>query len=261
MADGTGIAGFDATLQLARGCSAVSAGCANCFAMRAAHRLGSHGGINGVRYDGLTQLAGRRPVWTGKVRTAGPEELKQVFGWKKPRRILVGTMGDLFHPEVPDSALASLFWFMGASAGLIYGLYREHRFFLLTKRPKRALTFVRAWADSEDLEQRRRLFEETGHRYDWTDGPGFWPDVIPGVLIGASIEDQAAAETRLPALRAIAEAGCRCHQPSPYPEYCYSAPHRAARPRRLARRRPDRDGGPVTGPPRRRRPETAPAGR
>jgi protein gp37 len=72
MADNTKIEWCSATWNPVRGCSIVSKGCTNCYAMRQAHR--SHGA--GGAYEGLTKLTKGGPVWTGEVRTV-PELLEQ----------------------------------------------------------------------------------------------------------------------------------------------------------------------------------------
>ena len=97
MGDNSAIEWTDATWNPVRGCSIVSKGCTNCYAMRQAHR--SHGA--GGAYEGLTKLTKGGPVWTGEVRTV-PELLDQPLRWRRPRRIFVNSMSDLFHEKVPD---------------------------------------------------------------------------------------------------------------------------------------------------------------
>src|SRR5882672_6172025 len=96
MAD-TSIEWTDATWNPVAGCSVISAGCTNCYAMRMAARLDAMGV---EKYRGLTRKSGHRHVWTGKMRCdetalAAPE------AWAKPRRIFVNSMSDLFHEKVP----------------------------------------------------------------------------------------------------------------------------------------------------------------
>ncbi|KKK93658.1 hypothetical protein LCGC14_2690660, partial [marine sediment metagenome] len=88
------------------GCSRVSAGCDNCYAIRMANRIQATGNA------AYTATVKRRPLghalnhphqrldWTGIIHTL-PERLDQPIRWRKPRRIFVGSMSDLFHPSIP----------------------------------------------------------------------------------------------------------------------------------------------------------------
>lgn len=115
------------------GCSKVSDGCKNCYAERQAARL-TNIGVPG--YEKVTDIFGREhpeSYWTGK--TAFVESaLEKPLRWKKPRRIFVCSMGDLFHESV------SIKWF--------HEIYRimescqQHTFMLLTKRPAIAADFL-----------------------------------------------------------------------------------------------------------------------
>ena len=64
MAD-TSIEWTDATWNPVAGCTVISPGCTNCYAMRMAARLDAMGM---KKYRGLTRKSGKRAVWTGKVR-------------------------------------------------------------------------------------------------------------------------------------------------------------------------------------------------
>jgi len=107
-----------------RGCSIVSPGCTNCYAMKQAHRFSGAG----QPYDGLTKLTRGGPVWTGKVRTV-PDLLDQPLRWKKPRRIFVNSMSDLFHEAVSVEFILAVWAVMEASP--------QHTYQILTKRAKR----------------------------------------------------------------------------------------------------------------------------
>src|SRR5690348_3685922 len=114
----------DKTWNPVRGCSIVSPGCTNCYAMKFAHRF--HGA--GQAYEGLTTMSKGGPVWTGKVRLV-ENELHTPWHWKKPSRIFVNSMSDLFHDDVPDDFIAKV-WFVMANN-------QQHVFQILTKRPER----------------------------------------------------------------------------------------------------------------------------
>ena len=75
----------DMTWNPVTGCSIVSEGCTNCYAMAMAHRLESMGSEN---YKGLTRKSGGRPVWTGKI-NENPKSLEIPYRWGKPRRVFV----------------------------------------------------------------------------------------------------------------------------------------------------------------------------
>src|SRR6185437_239379 len=97
MADTT-IEWTDATWNPVAGCTVISPGCTNCYAMRMAARLDAMGV---KKYRGLTRRSGGRAVWTGKVRL-DEASLDAPRSWSKPRRIFVNSMSDLFHEGVPS---------------------------------------------------------------------------------------------------------------------------------------------------------------
>ena len=104
MADGTHIEWTDATWNPVTGCSVVSPGCTNCYAMKlAGTRLKHH-----PSREGLTRETKAGPVWTGEVRF-NREWLTQPLGWKRPRRIFVCAHGDLFAEGVPDEWIDQVF--------------------------------------------------------------------------------------------------------------------------------------------------------
>ncbi len=112
------------------GCSIVSAGCTNCYAMTMARRLEAMGTRG---YDGLTRESGGRAVWTGRVNLI-PEVLDKPKSWKKPRMIFVNSMSDLFHPDVPDEYIEHVFKVMLDTP--------QHTYQILTKRPFRMYEFM-----------------------------------------------------------------------------------------------------------------------
>src|ERR1700757_2236140 len=122
MAD-TSIEWTDATWNPVAGCTVISPGCTNCYAMRMAARLDAMGT---KKYRGLTRKSGKRAVWTGKVRL-DQKALDIPAGWKKPRRIFVNSMSDLFHEAVPAKFVAAVWDAMQATP--------QHTYQILTKRP------------------------------------------------------------------------------------------------------------------------------
>lgn len=81
----------DVTWNPVRGCALVSEGCRNCYAMKVAHRFSGAGGP----YEGLTEVGPAGPRWTGRARTV-PDALREPLLWRKPRRVFVNSMSDLF---------------------------------------------------------------------------------------------------------------------------------------------------------------------
>ena len=111
--DRTAIAWTDATWSPIRGCSRVSEGCRHCYAERQALRitrmdrgLGKPEGQGA--YDGLVREGGGEARWTGQVRLV-PELLDQPLRWRRPRRIFVNSMSDLFHDGVTNEQIAAVF--------------------------------------------------------------------------------------------------------------------------------------------------------
>ena len=120
----------DATWNPVAGCSVISPGCTNCYAMRMAARLEAMGV---EKYRGLTRKSGRRHVWTGKVR-CDPVALDAPRSWRKPRRIFVNSMSDLFHEEIPAEFVARVWSVMRDTP--------RHTYQILTKRPDRMLDVI-----------------------------------------------------------------------------------------------------------------------
>lgn len=183
----------DETWNPTVGCSRVSAGCDHCYAMGVAHRKMT------PRHRGLTILrpptASRPGIdWNGKVRLV-PEALDKPMGWRKPRRVFVDSMSDLFHPQVPFEFIAAVFGVMAACP--------QHTFQLLTKRPARMLEFF-AWVRAQPKKYASEtdaaiVVRELETRHFLTDGArDVWP--LPNVHLGVSVEDQATADERIPLL-------------------------------------------------------------
>ncbi|HUY05045.1 MAG TPA: phage Gp37/Gp68 family protein [Rhodocyclaceae bacterium] len=187
MADKTGIEWTDATWNVITGCSVVSPGCTNCYAMRlAGSRLMHH-----PSRAGLTRDTKAGPVWTGEVRF-NEQWLLQPLRWRKPRRIFVCAHGDLFHPSVPDAWRDRVF--------AVMALARWHTFQVLTKRTAQMAEYFGAGQgrggalDFSDAERRIEIAADAigGVR---SVGIGVLP--LPNVWLGTSAEDQPRADERL----------------------------------------------------------------
>ena len=194
----TNIEWTDETWNPTVGCSIVSPGCHNCYAMRMAKRLQS---MERPEYADVIDRGGR---WTGTVIEL-PERLDQPLKWKKPRRIFVDSMSDLFHESVSDKFIAAVFGVMGAA--------NWHTFQVLTKRPERAVEFFRwlvrqgdhhsATHDYVCLHHAQKLCDHAGLRHvsRGESLPAAWP--LPNVWLGVSCEDQKRADERIPLLLSL----------------------------------------------------------
>lgn len=157
----TSISWCDATWNILRGCSRVSTGCEHCYAEAQAGRFSGPG----QPYEGLVRKTTNGFRWTGKVQLI-EKDLMIPLRWKKPRRIFVNSMSDLFHEDVPDDWIDQIFAIM---------LQAEHTFQILTKRPERMARYVTRWL-----------------------APALTPQMLEHIWLGVSVENQATAEARIP---------------------------------------------------------------
>jgi protein gp37 len=183
MADGTLIEWTDASWQITTGCSVLSPGCTNCYAMRlAGTRMKHHASRVGLTID---SKAG--PVWNGEVRF-NEAWLDQPLRWKRSRRIFVAAHGDLFHEAIPDAWIDRVFAVMALSP--------QHTFQVLTKRAERMRDYVSNMGPGRRVERFiSAQFDISRSRYCWD---GKWP--LPNVWLGVSVEDQQRADERIPLL-------------------------------------------------------------
>jgi protein gp37 len=121
----TSIEWTDATWNPVAGCSIISPGCTNCYAMRMAARLEA---MKVEKYSGLTRRSAGRSVWTGSIRL-DEKSLDTPRMWSTPRRIFVNSMSDLFHEAVPTEFIARVWQVMRETP--------RHTYQILTKRPDR----------------------------------------------------------------------------------------------------------------------------
>lgn len=159
MTQKTKIEWTDRTWNPIRGCSPVSPGCANCYAARMALRLES---IGDKRYQGLAELRGKVPVFTGKLDFDG-DTLQKPLRTTKPSMWFVNSMSDLFHEDIPFETIDQVVDVMGQAYW--------HTFQVLTKRAQRMAEYFRSR-----------------------------PIVPKNVWLGVSVEDARRASERLPHL-------------------------------------------------------------
>lgn len=194
MGDKTGIEWADATWNIVTGCSVISPGCENCYAMRdAAGRLQDK-----PSYKGLTNRHGK---WTGEVRF-NEHLLDQPLRWRRPRRVFVNSMGDLFHEAVPEEWIDHVFAAMA--------LADKHEFLVLTKRAARMREYMTSIEDGDKRIEgdwaRDALIEGTAQKI-WYERTGEDTSLtlavhmpLPNVSLGVSVENQATADERIPLL-------------------------------------------------------------
>ncbi len=175
------------------GCTHVSAGCDHCYAAT----------LHNMRY--IAWKRGRFPAAPPQYHLPFkrvqlmPERLSDPLHWRKPRRVFVNSVSDLFHEDVPDDYIERVFAVMAATP--------QHTYQVLTKRPERMQQWVSAidgaqWGARERMaafirsqveRARERLRLERLLTYLWQ-----WP--LPNVWLGTSVEHQAAADERIPPL-------------------------------------------------------------
>lgn len=182
MAEHSTIEWTDATWNPITGCSVVSPGCTNCYAMKlAGTRLKHH-----PSRAGLTRETKAGPVWTGETRL-NEQWLDQPLRWKRPRMIFVCAHADLFADSVPDEWIDKVFAVMAMAP--------QHTFQVLTKRADRLKAYLTAGA----LEH--RLAAAMLKSSPSSPETGRWPRLpLPNVWLGVSAEDQARADHRVPKL-------------------------------------------------------------
>lgn len=172
------------------GCSKISEGCQNCYAERMSKRL---------------QLMAPKKYSQGFSVKCHPEALQEPLKIKKPQRIFVCSMGDLFHDDVPFEFIAQVYGIMS--------ICKQHTFIVLTKRPQKALEFYQ-WCEKRQQE----LYKEPADQNIYLEylpgeivGPytekygDESPDEIPlnNVWLGVTAENQTRADERIPILLQI----------------------------------------------------------
>jgi protein gp37 len=98
--------------------------------MRMAARLQAMGM---EKYERTTRKSGRRHVWTGRV-NVDQESLTAPLTWRKPLRIFVNSMSDLFQEALAEQAIQRVWQTMEQA--------HWHTFQILTKRPERMLSLL-----------------------------------------------------------------------------------------------------------------------
>ncbi|MFJ8006149.1 DUF5131 family protein [Streptomyces fagopyri] len=197
----------DETWSPVIGCDRVSPGCTNCYAIGQAHmRAANPHPAVAAAFAGTTHKPGTGLDWTGSVNLI-EERLTQPLRWKKPRRVFVNSLSDLFHDQVPDEFIAKVF--------AIMSLTPQHTYIILTKRHARMRSLLTglctcgaghppavdfrsemAWRVSKANADRIPGLPDNAEHVVYHETP--WP--LPNVWVGVSVEDQKRAELRIPEL-------------------------------------------------------------
>jgi protein gp37 len=131
MSDKSAIAWTDATLNPTTGCQQVSPGCDACYARTLVNtRLSKN--PKSIRFGTAFEQV-----------MLHPERLATVLQWKRPRRIFMNSLSDLFHKDVPDDFIAKVFVTMVQADW--------HTFQVLTKRPERMRRWVAKWYQDQGI--------------------------------------------------------------------------------------------------------------
>lgn len=189
----TGISWTDETWNPVVGCSIVSPACTNCYAMAMAARIERMSGGK-THYLGTTKVVNGKPVWTGNLVRAPDHIVTAPLRWKRPRRVFVNSMSDLFHEDMPESWIDRIFALMS--------LRPQHTFQILTKRPDRMRHYFEARRDGDPWAE---AADEISDLMGWESHavvlePQHLP--LPNVWLGVTAEDQARADERIPHLLA-----------------------------------------------------------
>jgi protein gp37 len=187
-----------------RGCSRVSPGCEHCYAESIAARFSDAG----YPFHGFALRGKRGPRWTRRLALVdeqsfpGNGKLDLPLRWRRPRRIFVNSMSDLFHESLSNEDIAAIWGVMAACP--------QHTFQVLTKRAHR----MRQWFEwiakrptgllgmryAPKLVCAGFAQERTGRHWTVPDA-AVWP--LPNVWLGVSVESQEYAEERIPQLLSV----------------------------------------------------------
>lgn len=177
MTDRSAIEWTEATWNPTTGCDRVSPGCDNCYALTLAGRLKKMGQLK-YQTDGDPATSG--PGFGLAVHT---DALDLPLHWRRPRRVFVNSMSDLFHDKIPDEFIAEVFAVMDLSS--------QHTFQVLTKRHGRMRSLLNSKRFGLLVQNRVAKRNRYFHPH---------PLPLPNVWLGVSVEDQGWADIRIPAL-------------------------------------------------------------
>jgi protein gp37 len=183
MAQNTKIEWTNVTWNPTTGCTKVSAGCKNCYAEVMSKRLAAMGK---EKYQGILTDSSR---FNGTVRTH-EDALRIPFTWRKPRKVFVNSMSDLFHEDVPFAFIDKVF--------AVMALTPHHTYQILTKRPDRMAEYMTT--PNREGEIKGCAWNMLGYMPKKNNAgmKAKWP--LPNVWLGTSVEYQQTANERIPHL-------------------------------------------------------------
>ncbi|MED1792831.1 phage Gp37/Gp68 family protein [Brevibacillus nitrificans] len=191
---GTAIEWTEAVWNPVTGCSKVSEGCRNCYAF-ALHDMRHKAFLEGKK------LPQQYAMPFSEIQLF-PDRIIQPMKWREPRRVFVNSMADLFHPDVPFDFIDKVFAAMALSP--------KHTFQILTKRPARMLEYfqrdrlelIERWAaaayEITSRDDEAEVFVYNRLNAAFPQAKSGWP--IQNVWLGTSVENQKAADERIPFL-------------------------------------------------------------
>ncbi|MGB3208223.1 MAG: phage Gp37/Gp68 family protein [Crinalium sp.] len=167
----TNIEWTDKVWNPASGCTAVSLGCKNCYAEAIAKRFWGERKFSDVQFH--------------------EDRLDAPLSWKKPTKVFVNSMSDLFHKNITNEQIDQVF--------AVMALANQHTFQILTKRPERMMQYSRTAKNrirmaTVDL---GRKFNRNTELFETCE----WDYPLPNVWLGISVENQQVANERIPLLR------------------------------------------------------------
>lgn len=198
MSDRSAIEWTDATWNPLSGCTKISPGCGNCYIVRTPPFR-----IQGRRFS--RPGGGDRPQdGDGIGATTGvqlhPERLTQPLSWRKPRKVFVNSLSDMFHSAVPSDYVASIF--------AVMALAERSQFQVLTKRAGRMTALLsspqfteQVWTALLTISKGQHL-SIPDHLVDrfHHGGPAGQARQLPNLWLGVSVESQQWADLRIPKL-------------------------------------------------------------
>jgi protein gp37 len=177
VSNGTKIEWTDETWNPVTGCSKVSQGCKNCYAERDWNRLS----------------ANPKTVYWGRKFTDVEEHIDRIMQplrWTRPRMIFVNSMSDLFHEDVSNYFISEVFATMA--------LAPRHKFQILTKRPERMRAYMLEVSAALKLAMPPKFAQSIASAMSHPEALHEWP--LENVWLGVSVENQKAADERIPIL-------------------------------------------------------------
>lgn len=178
----TKIAWCDETINPVVGCSKISEGCERCYAEEMARRLSMMEKKPHPQYQSVISF-GR---WNGLTAFV-PAALDKVYSWKTPRSVFITSMGDVFHDSVPFAWIERVLGMVASNP--------QHTFIMLTKRAERMQEF---FASTDMAGQLACLYQLAAGTDPETCQIDNWP--LPNLVLGVSVENQQAADERIPFL-------------------------------------------------------------